>query len=97
MKDKLLEQLLDPENADPVILVNEKGEELAFEQVALIPLVNDLYVILTPVTPIDGVGEGEGLVFRIGNTKGKSALYLVDDEAIVDEVFAVYDQFAEEQ
>lgn len=97
MKDKLLEQLLDPENTDPVVLFNERGEEIAFEQIALIPLVNDLYVILTPVIPIEGVGEDEGIVFRVVNTKGQSALNLVDDEAIIDEVFTAYDQLVEEE
>lgn len=95
MKDKLLEQLTDPENTDPVILFNEKGEEIAFEQIAIIPMVNDLYVILTPVIPIEGVGEDEGIVFRIVNQKGKSTLVLVDDEGIIDRVFDIYDSLCD--
>ena len=33
-----IDALFDEENNDAIILFNEKGEEIAFEQIALIPL-----------------------------------------------------------
>lgn len=36
MKDPI-DCLFDEENNDPIVLLNEKGEEQAFEQIAVIP------------------------------------------------------------
>lgn len=94
-----IDALYDENNNDVIILFNEKGEEVAFEQIALIPRPDCVYVILKPVAPIEGLGEDEGLVFSIQpDDEGNDVLVLTTDEKIIDEVFAVYDQLvAEEQ
>ena len=91
-----IDALFDEDNNDAIILFNEKGEEIAFEQIALIPLSEKTYAILKPVQPIDGLGEDEGLVFSIEeNDEGKEYLMLVCDEGIIDDVFKVYDELYE--
>ena len=41
--------LFDEENTDPITLYNEKGEEVLFEQIALIFLVERSFVIMIPM------------------------------------------------
>ena len=88
-----IDALFDENNDDLIILFNEKGEEIAFEQIALIPIEKTVYAILKPVKPMDGLGEDEGLVFSVEkNAAGEEYLALVTDEGIIDAVFSVYDE-----
>lgn len=92
-----IDALYDENNNDAIILLNEKGEEIAFEQIALIPILEKTYVILKPIQPIEGVGEDEGLVFSIeSNDEGDEYLALTVDEDIIDMVFNVYEQLVAE-
>ena len=92
-----IDALYDEENNDAIILFNERGEEIAFEQIALIPLKEATYAILKPIKPMEGLGENEGLVFSIEtNDDGQEFLMLVTDEKIIDDVFDVYDKLVEE-
>ncbi len=97
-----IDALFDDENCDPIILFNEKGEEIAFEQIALIPLKDKVYAILKPVKPIEGLGEDEALVFSIEAIETEEgdeqeALMLVTDEKIIDDVFKIYDELVDSQ
>ena len=94
-----IDALYDDENSDPIILFNEKGEEIAFEQIALIPIGEKTYAILKPIQPIEGLGENEALAFSIevNQETDEEFLMLVTDEKIIDDVFAIYDELVEEQ
>ncbi|MBO5215179.1 MAG: DUF1292 domain-containing protein [Clostridia bacterium] len=97
-KIDILDTLLDEENNDPIILENERGEKIVFEQIAVIPKVEDLYCILKPVEPIDGLEEDEALVFKIlENEEGEASLTLETDEDVIDEVFNVYYDLLDEE
>ena len=85
--DEALEAILDEENSDVIVLQGEKGI-IEFEQIALIPQEEKLYVILKPIQPMEGLGEDEGLVFFINEEK--KIFELVADEKIIDDVFDVY-------
>ena len=85
--DEALEAILDEENNDVIALQGEKGI-IEFEQIALIPQEEKLYVILKPIQPIEGLGEDEGLVFFVNEEK--KLFELVADEKIIDDVFDVY-------
>jgi len=91
-----IDALYDEENSDPITLFNEKGEEMVFEQIALIPIKEKVYAILKPIQPIDGLGEDEGLVFSIEILEvdglEQEGLVLVTDDNTLDEVFNVYYQ-----
>lgn len=91
--NELLDKICDENNNDVIALTNENGEEIAFEQIAVIPQDGELYVIMKPVAPMEGVGEDEGLVFLV-NEKMQSFV-LVTDEEVIDRVFAVYDDLVE--
>ena len=53
----LLDILLDQDNKDPIILMDESGKQLTFEQVAVIPYEvrkeKRLYCVLKPVDHIE--------------------------------------------
>lgn len=85
-----IEQILDENNTENIVLFDENQKPIEFEQVALIPLerTNTLYAILIPVTPMQGVNEGEGVLFAVDEAKGD--VEIVNDEAIIDEVLEIY-------
>ena len=91
-----IEMILDENNNDPIVLYDEDGDAVSFEQVAVIPLHGELYVILRPIDPMDGVGEGEALVFAVEEVDGDDVLEIVDDDDIIDEVFEEYYLLLEE-
>ena len=93
-----IEALYDEDNNDAIILMNEKGEEIPFEQIALIPIADKTYAILKPMVQMEGLGENEGLVFSVEvNAEGMEYLALVVEEDIIDEVFDIYDELVAEE
>lgn len=87
---KAIDQILDENNYDNVILYNENGEEVEFKQVAIIPLNNEVYVILKPVVLFEGMDEDEGLVFLIEDNGEEPYFRLCLEDEIIDEVFRIY-------
>ena len=93
-----IDALYDENNNDKIILFNENGDEIAFEQIAIIPIAEKVYAILKPIIPMEGVGEDEGLVFSIEqNDAGEEYLALTVDEEIIDAVFTVYEALVAEE
>ena len=91
-----LEQILDENNTENVILYDADNKPIEFEQVALIPLerTGKLYAIMIPVTPMQGVNEGEGVLFAIDEIKGD--LDIERDDTIIDEVLTIYKTLIED-
>ena len=92
----VIDQIFDPNNCDPIILYNENNEEVVFEQIAVIPLNGEVYVIVKPVNPMEGVAENEALVFAIVEEDGEDVLVVEERTEIIDEVFAQYYEMLEE-
>ncbi len=98
----LLEVLLDEENRDPIVLMDEKGKQLEFEQVAMIVHEvegeKNLFAILKPISKIDGIADNEAIVFRVDETEeGSTALVIEQDEEIAIAVFNDYYDLLEEE
>lgn len=97
----LLDVLLDRENRDPVLLQDESGRTLTFEQVAIIPYDVEgqdrlLYVILKPLD-IVGIADNEAVVFRTDvNKYGHTVLKLEEDERRAKEVFEKFYELLDE-
>ena len=85
-----IEQILDEKNMDNVVLYDADNKPIEFEQVAVIPLDRTamLYAIMIPVTPMQGVNEGEGVLFVIDELKG--TIDIERDDATIDEVLSIY-------
>ena len=91
-----VEQILDEKNTDNIILYDDQNKPIEFEQIAVIPLerTNGLYAILIPLTPMQGVEEGEGVLFEIDEENGDLAV--VNDDTIIDEVLTIYQKLIED-
>lgn len=91
-----IEQILDEKNMENVVLLDEDNKPIEFEQVAVIPLERTglLYAIMIPVTPMQGVNEGEGVLFVIDELKG--TIDIERDDAIIDEVLSIYQTLIED-
>lgn len=97
-----IDQLFDEDDTSPIYLYNEKGEKVEFEQIAIIPLKEQIYAILKPVQLLEGIGEDEALVFEIvepdeDDDDGEEYLNLVSDIDVIDKVFEVYNQLMDEE
>lgn len=99
----LLDVLLDRENRDPILLMDENGRQLAFEQVAVIPYDvqgqdRKLYVVLKPIDKIDGIADDEAVVFVCDTDKaGNTVLRLEENEEVAIDVFDKYYDLLEEE
>ncbi len=97
-RENAIDAILDPANGNNVILLDGNGEEHEFEQVAIVPLLDVVYVILKPVNdPI--VKENEAVVFAIDVDEDELEYYLdiVEDEDVIDAVFDNYTKMYEEE
>ena len=91
MEKNAIEQLLDENNTDPIVLYDENDNEVEFDQIAIIPFNENLYAILKPVEPMEGVGEDEAIVFALETDEDDDEiLSVVEDDAIIDAVFEEY-------
>lgn len=93
--DNFVDKLLDENNIENLFLYDENDKLTEFKQVAIIPLDDGdggqtVYCILKPADKMPGVAEDEALVFELREIDDEDALVLVDDEKIVNAVFAEY-------
>ena len=97
----LLDVLLDKDNKDPIVLMDEKGRQISFEQVAIIPYEikgeKVLYVVLKPIDKIEGIADDEAVVFLVDQDKaGNTILRVEEDEEVAIAVFDKYYDLLEE-
>lgn len=91
-----IKQILDENNNENIVLFDDENKPIEFEQVAVIPLEDNdkLYAILIPVTPMQGVGEGEGVLFVIDEENND--IQIEHDEEIIDKVYTIYQSLLSE-
>ena len=83
----VIDILLDENNHDNIFLYDNEDNKYEFEQVALIPLDDKIYVILRPLD-MEGVQEDEDLVFELKPLDEE--IICIDDDEIIDLVFSRY-------
>ena len=94
----IIDQLLDPNNDENIVLYDEDNNPVEFEQIAIIPKDDSVYVLLAPVTPMEGVGEDEAVVFVIEEDEdGEALLSIVMEDDVIDSVFAEYEALLDEE
>ena len=80
------------------LLTNDRGERVGFEPVATVPYNDRTYMILRPVTPMEGADEGDAFVFSVSQVDGDRAeesgsfLAMETDDELIDAVFALYEK-----
>ena len=83
---------------DIILLTNDRGESVGFRPVATVPWGDASYMILQPVTPMEGADEGDAFVFSVSQVDGDQAedsgsfLTMVTDDKIIDAVFDLYEK-----
>lgn len=93
----MIEKILDENCNDNIVLYDEEDNAVEFEQVAVIPMDDSVYVLLVPVDPMEGVGEDEAIVFVIEEDEDNEPLLsIVMEDDVVDAVFAEYEKLVEE-
>lgn len=85
-----MDMILCEDNCENVVLYNEKNEPVEFQQVAVIPLDEKVYVILKPVVCMAGMDEDEALVFSIEEIENEECIVIVQEDDVVDAVFEEY-------
>lgn len=90
------DKLFDESNFEPIVIEDNEGNDIKFDQVAVVELEGQgCFAILSPITKIEGVGEDEALVFFIDEENDQ--LVYIEDEAIVCEVFNEYNEMLEDE
>lgn len=97
----LLDVLLDADNKEPIVLMDEAGKQMTFEQVAVIPYEvrkeKRLYCVLKPLDKIEGIADDEAIVFLIEtDDEGNSVIRIEEDEEVAIAVFDKYYDLLEE-
>ena len=86
---------------DIILLTNDNGERVGFQPVASVPFRGGTYMILQPVTPMEGAEEGDAFVFSVSQVDGDgtedsgSYLTMETDDEIIDAVFSLYEKSLE--
>lgn len=93
----LIDILLDPDSSDLIVFRDEDDQEVSFEQVAVIPLDEGLYVILKPINEIERVAGDEALVFRLDiDNEDNPELSIERNIEVAEQVFEKYYQLVDE-
>ena len=83
---------------DIILLTNESGERVGFEPVASVLYNDGEYLIMRPVTPMEGADEGDAFVFSVTQVEADhdedagSYLSMVTEDDVIDAVFALYEK-----
>lgn len=92
----ILDVILDESNNEDLVLQNEEGRQIRFEQVAVIPYNEKIYVILKPIDKLEGVEDDQAIVFLADETKRPTVLVPEQDETTAVKVFDEYYNLVEE-
>lgn len=86
----IVDVLFDPDNREPITLMDENGKQLVFEQIAVVPYDGRIYCVLKPLTKLEGIAEDEAIVFRLEEDETGAGLKVEEDEPTALAVFEEY-------
>ena len=98
-KEERIPRFMYDDSEETITLTSADGEDIEFNQIAGIDLGGGrYYAILQPVDLLDGMDDDEALVFRVSVARdGSDSFEIVTDDAIIDAVFAKYNELLDEQ
>ena len=85
-----IDMLLDENCSDNIFMYDENDKEVEFEQVAVIPFEEKVYAILHPLIEDSEFADDEAVVFVLEEIDDEDSLVLVEDEALIDEIYLIY-------
>lgn len=86
------------DSPDIILLTNDSGERVGFRPVAAVMYEGAPYMILQPVTPMEGAEEGDAFVFSVSRIDGDREadsgdfLAMETDKAVINAVFDLYEK-----
>lgn len=86
--ERYVDRLFDESNEENIFINDNDGKEYEFIQLAVVDFKENYYAVLQPVTPVEGVGEGEVMIFMIDEEQ--DCLVYTEDEKII---YGVYGEF----
>lgn len=96
-EDSIIDILLNENNDSPIVLYDENDKAIKFDQVAVIPLDENLYAILKPIEKMQNVADDEAIVFAvIEDEDGLTSLEVETDESVAMRVFEEYYKLLDE-
>lgn len=105
-EQSLIEKILDEENQELITLYDDENNAFDFEELAVIPYEDELYVILQPVDKVEDIEEDEAVVFRVvfdeeAETEEEAIkngyLEIEYDDDIADAVFDIFLEMLDEE
>lgn len=96
MRASSIDPILDPHNKDNVFLIDDNLGLIEFEQIALIPMDDELYAILKPVGDFEGLNDEAPAFLIWANDDDEAILDEVHDEEIKGKIFAIYNKLFDE-
>lgn len=84
-----IDALLDENNTDNVTIYDENDKPYEFEQIAIIPYNERLFAILKAIEDKEANND-YAYVFELKDGEDDPMLELIDDDALIDEVFNEY-------
>ena len=91
----IIDMLLDDNCTETLKVVADNGAQHEFEQIAVIPLDNEIYAILKPLTKIEGVGADEAITFLVDEENEQ--IIVVQDMKLIEKVFNEYYKLLKEE
>ena len=86
------------DNDDIIVLNTADGEEVEFLEIAGIAHAGNFYAILQPVELLEGMDEGDALVFRVTkDSDGNDNFEIELDDDVLDAVFSEYNRLLDDQ
>ena len=94
----LYDILMDEDNNEPIVLFDEDGNKVEFEQVAIVPYQEKIYAILKPIDEMEGVSDDEAIPFRLEkNERGETVVVIEESDEIGEKVFEIYYKLLDEE
>lgn len=85
--------LFNYEAEDVITLCTSEGEEVDFIEIAGIAYRGNFYAILQPVELLDGMEDGEAIVFKVQRGKDGADNFSIElDDTVIDAVFEEYNK-----
>lgn len=78
------------EDENIVELTDDNGRVLKFYHIATLDHKEKWYAFFQPAEKVEGVSEDEVVIFEIAGDDGEETLLPVEDEALLDEVYAKF-------
>ncbi len=95
LRNNQVAQILDPDNEEDIAMICSDKRIVDFEQIAIIPYKDKLYAIMRPKGYVDGVKEGEAVLFEIDEFRG--TIVTINNPEVIDIILRIYNDLINDE